>query len=542
MKKLKFTSMAVFVFALAQFPVAQSSSSAEKQDSLLLAQARPAPAARPRANTPARRQQPRVPVGQRQLQEAQALMRSQQYVQAAPLLYNLSRRNDLSKERMQIKYLLGVSLLEQQLYNTAAFQFVDVIRRGNNPYTQQAIEKLTLAADALGDETFLSYAISRVRLENFPERFRDILYYRLGEIRMKNRQYDVATDLFNRVPSNSRYAYQSRFNRGLALLEAKKPAEAVRVYQGMLNNLKNLPVTDTRKVAVQMALARSLYQAEKWDEAVAAYRDIPRDHIYWHDSLFEQSWAYLRSARFRSALSNFQSLHSSFYEDFYLPESLLLRSLVYLYICKYDEMEKVLDLFQKSYGSVRSQVGLFVQNTKDPINYYREIESAVEVRNGLKEAATLKLPYNVARFVMDQGDIKRSLEYIRAIDAEKKLYASKAGWANSPLAKYANRVLERRMRNARISAGEQTRAHLVAIRAELRDLYEQAEFARYEMINGKKEQLRKRIAGKSLDNQIDDGIERQFFVQNGYEYWPFRGEFWLDEIGNYHYLGKQSCE
>jgi hypothetical protein len=83
----------------------------------------------------------------------------------------------------------------------------------------------------------------------------------------------------------------------------------------------------------------------------------------------------------------------------------------------------------------------------------------------------------------------------------------------------------------------------VSVRAELKDLYEQAGFIRYEMINGQKEILKKRISGKDIaPDQIDNKISRDFFVQNGYEYYPFQGEYWLDEIGNYQYLGKQSCE
>jgi hypothetical protein len=86
------------------------------------------------------------------------------------------------------------------------------------------------------------------------------------------------------------------------------------------------------------------------------------------------------------------------------------------------------------------------------------------------------------------------------------------------------------------------RNHLLSIKEELVDLIEQEGFARYEMINGRKETLKKKIAGKDLpDQQIDEANQRDFYIQNGYEYWPFRGEYWLDELGNYHYVGTQSC-
>ena len=68
-------------------------------------------------------------------------------------------------------------------------------------------------------------------------------------------------------------------------------------------------------------------------------------------------------------------------------------------------------------------------------------------------------------------------------------------------------------------------------------------FIRYEMITGRKDTLKKKIAGKETESQqIDEKNDRQFYIQNGYEYYPFQGEYWLDEVGNYHFLGKQSCE
>ncbi len=61
-------------------------------------------------------------------------------------------------------------------------------------------------------------------------------------------------------------------------------------------------------------------------------------------------------------------------------------------------------------------------------------------------------------------------------------------------------------------------------------------------MSSKKDSAKNKIAGKDLTQIIDSNIDREFYVQNGFEFYPFKGEFWLDEIGNYHYLGTQSCE
>jgi tetratricopeptide (TPR) repeat protein len=504
---------------------------------------------RKRTTTPPKRAQsymqsnnPRESAMKGQLSDALRLAQGGQYENAANALFSLGRRPELADERPQIKYILGTMLVELKLYQTAAFQFVDVIRSKHPKYSKMAIEKLSVVADSLGDDTILNYAISRVDLNDFPGNLKDMIHFRLGEIRMRNHEFAKASELFSRVHSGSSYYFQAQFNKGLAEMEAGQPAIAVGTYTRMMEARTRAPVTDTNRVAAQMGLARSLYQKQDWEQAIEVYSQIPRDTLMWHDAVFEQSWAMLRAARFRSALSNFQTLHSAYYEDFYMPESLLLRAIVYLYICKYDEMEKVLSLFEKTYGPVRSKIGDFLKSTNEASAFYAEIEKAQVIKTTDK-SANLRLPYIVLRDVLDEGDVKRSMHYIDRLAQERARVDSNRAFKASALGQYATKILANRSRNAKFAVGDMVKAHLQNMRVELRDLYEQAGFIRYEMINGRKESLKKKMAGKDLGGaQIDDNIDREFYIQNGYEYYPFQGEFWLDEVGNYHYLGKQSCE
>lgn len=477
-----------------------------------------------------------------ELSQALRLAQSGEYLNAANALFSLSRRAELQSERPQIKYILGLMLMELKLNQVAAFQFVDVIRMKHPKYTKQAIEKLSIVADILGDDTILNYAVSRVNLGDFPAAKRDLVYFRLGEIKLKNGEVSKAVDLLGRVGESSSYYYQAQFSKGLAELQGKQVDFALATFRKMVDSRFTAPVTDTNKVAAQLGIARALYQKQDWEGSIEAYAQIPRDTLMWHDAVFEQSWAMLRAARFRSVLSNFQTLHSQYYEDFYMPESLLLRAIVYLYICKYDEMEKVLGLFEKTYGPVRRQISDFIKSSNDPNVYFAEIEKANVVKR-TEKSMNLRLPFLVTRNILEEGDVKRAMNYLSRVNDERVRIESNSAFRASPIGQYAIKILSNRTKNTRIAIGDMVKNHLQAMRGELRDLYEQAGFIRYEMINGKKEVVKKKLSGKEVsDEQIDDKIDRKFYIQNGYEYYPFQGEFWLDEVGNYHYLGKQSCE
>lgn len=535
------------VLTAPQFADAQSrgkSSRVMRPNSKGGSNAKPAP-----AKSSARPQQarPSAPVQNRatpanQLSQALQMVRSGQYLQAAPLLYSLSRRPEFTNERMQIKYILGVALMELKLNQVAAFQFVDVVRRGDSRYVRQALEKLSIVADQLGDDTLLNYAISKVRIDEFPANQKDIVYYRLGEIRQKAGQPVEAQQLFARVPQGSRYYNAALYRRASSLMEANRPKDAIPIFDEILNSRLSAPVTDPMRVQAQIGLARAYYQLQDWDRSLEYYRDIPRDTEIWHDALFESSWASLRAAKFRTTLSSLHSLHSSFYEDYFIPESLLVRAIVYLYICKFEETDKTLDLFEKTYQPVLQAVDRYLGSVRDPIHYYNEIEKAYIIRADRKPVQGLKIPYMISRKILDEGDVKRSFAYLRTLNEERLKLESYGAFAKSPIGVYSMKVLTNRFKNTKVAIGDLVKAHLVRLRGDLRDFFEQASFIRYETINGKKEILKKRIAGKELDEQLNEDVDRDFYIQNGYEYWPFNGEYWIDEIGNYHYLGKQNCE
>ena len=123
------------------------------------------------------------------LKTAMTLAKNGQYQQASVSFFQLSLSPKYIENRMQVRYLLGLMLYQMKMYQLAAFQFISVIREGNNKYIPKALEKLSLAANELGDDTLLNYAISRVKTESFPAVHRDILFYRIGEFQDRNGQY-----------------------------------------------------------------------------------------------------------------------------------------------------------------------------------------------------------------------------------------------------------------------------------------------------------------------------------------------------------------
>lgn len=470
------------------------------------------------------------------------LIRAGKFVEASQQLLALTRVATVEREKARIRYLLGLALMELNLNQTAAFQFVQVIRSGNEAWTKPSIEKLLIVTDKLGDETLLNFAIQRVDIAQIPLQHREMLYFRLGEAKYKSGSTKEAIEFYSKVTPKSRYYYSALYNSGLAQAELNLTESALQSFNKLLNSRATGKITDTNKVTAQMAIARTYYQKQDWNKAIEVYAAVPRDHVLWHEALFEKTWAMLRAARFRSTLSNFQSLHSTYYEDFYLPETLLLRAIVYLYICQYDEMEKILAVYEGQYSPALKKVTAFLQNS-NPEVYFQEVYKTFQMKRNSEAKKRLSLPYNILKNIAEEGDVRRTYAYLRKVNAEKKIINSNSQLRGTSVGNYAMRIINNRITSTKAVIGEMTRRHLTAIMNEITDLNEQSSFIRYEMINGRKETLKKKIAGKNfVSHDSEASQDRTFYVQNGYEFYPFQGEYWLDEIGNYHYIGKQSCE
>ncbi|MCZ0933300.1 MAG: hypothetical protein OXJ52_09140, partial [Oligoflexia bacterium] len=456
----------------------------------------------------------------------------------------LSRGSFFKSKRLQIKYTLGIAFLEMKLYHLASLQFVYVIRKDKGgKYRSKALEKLSLILEHFEGDLLFCPLADQVKEYDYPSAVISQLSFYFGKCAFSKKNFKRARYYFSKVASSSSVYDRALYYRALAYAEEDKVRQSANLFRKLAGLKKG--ITDTNRVASFMGLARVLYQGEKFEDSIKVYRSIPRDTPYFYDSLLENSWNYLRSGKFRSALSNFQSLHSVFYRDRYQPESLILRAYVYLYICKYYEMEKVLSLFHAVYMPILKEVKSALRRGR---NYNSYVKSALAYVQNKQDGLGLSDDRALPKVVMDQilknEKFYSLIEYLVKLNQEKALLDSfPAEWRRDRVGRNAYYILNRRIKTTQNSAGKEVRRNLLAVKAELGRLYTSSQYLKYDMLKGKREYLKKKISRKYLDKiQIDEKITRSYYIQNGYEYWPFDGEAWLDELGNYHYLGRQSCE
>src|SRR5690606_30624909 len=104
------------------------------------------------------------------------------------------------------------------------------------------------------------------------------------------------------------------------------------------------------------------------------------------------------------------------------------------------------------------------------------------------------IPFIVARKILREPDFAKVHSYISILDGERSLIdRMNSKWRSSPLGMYAKKVLGTRIDRAKDNAGVLVKKYVVDIHRDLLELFKQHDFARFEMLNGKKDQMKKKM-------------------------------------------------
>ena len=477
-------------------------------------------------------------------------LKSGQAAEASQSFFALSKDKKALRYRYATYYYLARSFYELGLYEVSSLYAYQVLRFKTR-YRSPALKVLLKNFQKSYNESLTQHLIQAMERGSFKlnRRQRSDMYFLVGHRLLYLRRLDKAEKFLTRVDQGSSYFYYALYDRALLYVEKGQLSTAKQLFTQLLSLKQNSKVTDAMRVTALMSLGRIYYQTKEWERALHYYRQVPKDSSFWHASLFESTWVLLQSLRLRSVLSNLHSLQSDYYEYFYLPESFWLRSIVYLYICRYEEMEKVLQAYYQTYNPLLVRAKQVLSSSTLPSIFYNDILVVRDIKeegeNQSSNIKSLRVPYVLMKHLLSEPEVQGIVKQLDSISEQKKRWGRlPASWRNSAVGRSSWRVLKKSLSKNGQSLAFWVRSHLKRMVQELESLDVQMNLVRYEMINQKKIKYKKSLieSDKKAHQQIDSGISYGTYLQNGYDYWSFHGEYWLDEVGNYYYLGKGQCE
>ncbi len=488
------------------------------------------------------------------LERALKLYDSDELYSASIELYKVveGESGDSEANRQKAEFWMGKTLYKLTYYSAALSYFDRIVKKGSaHAHYNETLKWLASLSREVSDAGGILEKIGKYDRKELEqpalESVRDELYFLLGKYHYNKGKFKEAVSLFNMVPPKSPYYVQAKLFEGATHVREynAKPAREAFIEVLRVGADSDDPKVKPYEDMANLSLARVYYSTGQYDLAAKYYDRVSTESYDWPNSLFEASWAnfMLRQAGYSKALGNIQTLQAPYFDNFIKPESiaeaLTVKATIYFYNCQYDRAADAIDEFREQFEPLALDLKKLVDSTTANDQFF---ELADKIR-----AANSKLPdktERAARAVLSDRMLARRFEYVKELDRELAEHErADPAWKSTAVANAVVTDITLQRSLTVNEAGELARQRVSRLVAELASLIKRVLKIEIEILQGEKGQLEQELVAEqqTMSSNRATDISR-IVVDDEHHYWPFKGEYWRDELGYYRVRLLNRCE
>src|SRR5688572_8214794 len=498
---------------------------------------------------------------------AKALFDEQKWPEAALALYGVvaGETGDDDGNKQLAQYFLSISLYRMKLYQASYALFGFIADNRNHLKFGETLLWLAKLATQLPEPADIIERVGRYRdteIASFNNDKQKELYYQLnyllGRYKYRNRQFEEAIRLFNKVDESSQYFIQAQFFAGTSYVQLRKSVPAVQAFQriesAMDDGVEGVEDEGRIRDLAFLSMARTYYSAsirldpetntpsvdeKKLSAAVKHWNQIEPSSEYWLDALFEESWAYFMAGQYPKALGNIHTIQSPYFPGSFYPEGEILKAVIYFSNCNYEAATTVVARFNKRYVPIQEELQKVLSRFKGEQQTEPFFKFLLSVRDG-----TADLPPIISGIVkesMSDRQLLRGIEYVRVLDEEMaRFQQTTPAFKSSALGNQVSEVLKIARDLAVQDAGDLARSRYQRNLEELAEHLRNGEKILIDITAAQRNELDTAIAANQV-NQQESKIFGIVKPDEEHMLWPFDGEYWRDELGFYRQVVESAC-
>jgi hypothetical protein len=500
-------------------------------------------------------------------ESAKKLFDKERWSEAALALHRVvsGETGDDPGNKQLAQYYLAISLYRLKFYQASYSIFSVIAENRSHLKFRETLLWLAKLATQLPEPADIIERVGKysddevARFNN--EQQRDLywqLNHMLGRYRYRNRQYQDAVRLFQKVDRKSAYYVRSQFFTGISYVQLRKSVPAVQSFQridkALEEGVEGVEDEDRMRDLAYLSMARTYYSAsirldaetnapsvdaQKLSAAVKYWNQVEASSEYWLDALFEQSWAYFMAGDYPHALGNIHTIQSPYFPNSFYPEAEILKAVIYFSNCNYDAATIVVARFNQKYIPIRDELEKTLARYKGANQEDAFYQFLTQVREGKTNLDPRIEP--IVENALSDRQLLRNLEYVRLLDEENKRFSKSPGEFRSSA---LGQEVDDSLKLARDLAVRQTGE--LGLSRYQRNVDELNEHLR----NGEKILIditaaqRNLLDEKLTKGQVSKAESRIYGVVKPDEehvLWPFDGEYWRDELGFYRQVVESAC-
>ncbi len=262
--------------------------------------------------------------------------------------------------------------------------------------------------------------------------------------------------------------------------------------------------------------SRRYYESKKYDLGVSLMENILPTNSLWPYSLKEKAWFYYKMKNYNKVLGLLVTYKSPLLSEYHTPEVVYLRALTYFKMCLYEDSFYKIKEFLVSYNFNIKNIERKLENLKK--NKNRSIKNIIKFKD-------FKSRMIASEYVKKNDDLVKEINLIKRIKKFNKIVG---------LRKFLEREKNRNKNKLFVYA-------LKKLKKEKKEY----EFFRRNIILLNSEII-KRKRNLIYENKTHSDFKKNKNIRSlkrkeREAFYSFKGAFWADELGHYHFDLKNNC-
>jgi tetratricopeptide (TPR) repeat protein len=498
---------------------------------------------------------------------AKALFDKERWSEAAQALHRVraGETGDDPGNKQLAEYFLAIALYRLKFYQASYQIFSGVADNPNHLKFKETLLWLAKLATQLPEPADIIERVGKyndedlARFDNAQQR--DLywqLNFMLGRYKYRNRQFEEAIRLFQKVDRRSEYYVKAQFFTGVSYVQLRKAVPAVKAFQriekALDEGVEGVEDEERMRDLAYLSMARTYYSSSitldaetnaptvnstKLSAAVKYWNQVDVTSEYWLDALFEESWAYFMAGDYPRSLGNIHTIGAPYFPNSFYPESEVLRAIIYFTNCNYDAATTVVARFNLRYVPIKDELEKILKNYKGENREDAFFKFLLDVREGKGDIPPTVRP--IVEIALSDRQLLRNIDYVKLLEEEEKRFKkSPSDFQSSGLGMEVSDALKLARDLAVRQAGELALGRYQRYVDELNEHLRNGEKILIDITAAQRNLLDEKIQ----TNQVSKAEAKIFGVVKPDEehvIWPFNGEYWRDELGFYRQVVESAC-
>ena len=510
-----------------------------------------------------------LPASAQNIDKAISAFKKQDYEVAAAQFYAVLRFSEKGEEGdiAEAQYGLAKSFEKLGLPLAALKYYEDIAKVGSNhPHFDKAVEGLVNVGEQLEDDLKTPQILDSIyggenapALQKMNPEVLQRVHYVLGRYMFNRQNYKESREFLNTVkPGNPAYPY-AQYMMGLIRLGvgrgdnyAPKYDQATDAFERARDAIpkdtvdkKLLDLKDLANLALARTYYEEAYQLDDGDpkrkeglkKSMLEFQKVPRFSDNWAQALFERAWNHTVNNEYGRALGALHSLRAPYFADEFYPEANILRAIVYYYNCQWDRVNTIIEETKATYEPMAKQLEDMTARNYSNDEWYPLLQKSLKQEKGAGANKDL-LPRPVAYAIAKDPKFTKMETFLREIDREAKVFAKNDTFSKSDIGREMTDFADD-TRDAYLGVvGKYLKTKVKDEADELEGITTRASLVALETKTSEEQWLEQ---GKEIKGGNRARQPRPFIPDDTFQFWWFRNEYWIDELGYYEFTIKTEC-